>query len=322
MSRSTDFADLTSRVYGLYEVRRYAEALDLLDPEEENFPDHPATVTFWRACLLAVSVRPDDALALLKDGLDRGLWWSDFALRQDPDLDTVRALSGFERVADESHRRAVRAIQELAPPVVLQTSKAPPRALLVALHGGAGRADSFAPHWELATDAGVVVAVPQSPVPANSDADGFMWREPGFEEDLASVLVGIRKDDGRRTLPLVLGGFSQGGRLAVRVALTGRPVTPVGVITVGAGVGLELEALLEAARRPGDRAVRFWFLTGDKDFVRPDIETLHRTLLDAGFTSSLTVLPGLGHEVPSNFGKQLAPALAFVLEGTGGDPPS
>ena len=69
--------------------------------------------------------------------MDRGLWWSEFPVREDPDLGAVRDLPSYEEFAAESLRRADEFVRTHPPaqPLVMAPDGAP-RALLVALHGG------------------------------------------------------------------------------------------------------------------------------------------------------------------------------------------
>lgn len=88
------FAELQDRIINLYQEGKYLAALTLLDRYAGRFPEQAARTTFWRLCLLSLSNRPDDVLAVFRDGLEAGLWWAEVVFT-DPDLDAVRELPEF-----------------------------------------------------------------------------------------------------------------------------------------------------------------------------------------------------------------------------------
>ncbi len=154
--------------------------------------------------------------------------------------------------------------------------------------------------------------MPQSSFPASSDGDDFAWPEPGVEDELRAAVGGLQESHDVDAERLLLGGFSQGARLAVDMALRGEPFAVRGVVTVAAGVrpGTEVPAW-----RRDEAPPLLWFLTGERDVSREAIEELHMTLRDRGFGSRLEVVPDLGHEFPADFGDRLAEALGWVLGG-------
>jgi len=74
------FADVGAEVFGLYQESRFADALAVVRGVRDRFPLEDATLTFWEACLLSMDGCPDLALLVLRDGIDRDLWWSETML--------------------------------------------------------------------------------------------------------------------------------------------------------------------------------------------------------------------------------------------------
>jgi predicted esterase len=301
--------ELRDRVYALYAEGRFDQALHVLEAERDALGGHEATGTFWATCLLSVAGRPDEAVATLQAGLDRGLWWSGSLLNWESDLDAVRGRADFRKLAGESDRR-MRAGRTTTPVLVVHRPERPTGALLIALHGASSTAEAFAPHWEAAARFGVTVAVPEPAFPSTSDADGFSWSEPGVGDEVEAILARIRADHAIDPDRIVLAGYSQGGRLAVEMALRAEPFPVRGVISVAAG--LRSRAKPPMPDLPAS-APRFWFLTGEGDFSREAIEACHDALLARGVASSLEVVPGLGHELPGDFAERLPAALDWVL---------
>jgi predicted esterase len=302
------FEELGGAVFALCSQGRYEEAIGLIEQEGDALRGHEARGVFWTACLRSVAGDPDHALAVLREALDRGLWWSPVSLEWDSDLEALRAHPEFRELVEASGRKMRGAATADEPVMVVRDPEHPTGAVLLALHGASSSAATFAPRWEAAAALGVIVAVPQSPYASTSDGDAFTWPEPGVEEEVTETVARLREQRPVHLDRVVLAGFSQGGRLAVDMALRGEPFPVRGVITVAAGLGPGTEV-------PGLRrgAPRFWFLTGERDVGRDAIEAGDEALQACGFDSRLEVMPGLGHAFPDDFQDRLPEALEFVL---------
>jgi hypothetical protein len=62
--------------------------LALVERESSRFPDRWADTLYWRACLTAVIGDREVALRLLEEAVEHGCWWSEAALRGEPDFTT------------------------------------------------------------------------------------------------------------------------------------------------------------------------------------------------------------------------------------------
>ncbi len=103
------------------------------------------------------------------------LWWAEPTLREDPDLEAVRRLEGFQAVAVESGRRWREAMSgPPEPPIVIPAATAH-RATLVVLQGGSGSVDRVAQQWRGAANLGCTVIVPGRGQPSYSDGDHANW---------------------------------------------------------------------------------------------------------------------------------------------------
>ena len=307
------FGALSDRVYALYAEGRYGAALELLRDQGPAFPEWSATTAFWTACLEAMDGDQDAALLTLRHSLEEGHWWSPVTLEWDPDLDPIRSRPEFRAIVEEADRRSREATSGQQPVLEILGPDAPTGAVLIALHGGGGNASEFTPHWRAACDVGVTVAVPQSPIRSTSDSpDRFAWPEPGVEDEVAATLDRVRAAVDVDPNRIALAGYSQGGRLAISMALRGEPVSIRGALTIAAGIrdGESMAGLISSAAA---RGVRLWSLTGDHDFARPALEDLHTRAEQDGLQTRLTVVHGLGHAFPDDFSSRLASAIEFIL---------
>ncbi len=132
----TDYQTVNDAVLDLYGEGRYSEALAVVDAAAERFPDRTADLAYQAACLLAVTGRPDGALARLVAAETNGDWWHPRLLLEDGDLAEVREQPGFGALLERSTVRSDVAQAEVTAPLV----EAPddPHGLLVGAGARAG----------------------------------------------------------------------------------------------------------------------------------------------------------------------------------------
>lgn len=307
------FRRVAAEVYALHAAGRYAEALAAAARAAARFPDRSGPVAYWIACLRSVSGDPDGALAVLEAASAAGHWWSEHWLHGDPDLAALQDRPEFEAVVAQSNRRRRAAQAEAEPRLFTTPPVGAARALLVALHGASWLGEDFAPHWTPAAAAGVAVAVPQSS--QRSSEEGYGWEdEPLAEREVAGAAASARRalrlPD---SVPTVLGGFSQGGRLAVAWALRDAPVGLVrGFVAMAPGIR-DAAAMTASAGDLADRGLRGVLLSGTADLVLAETRALHGQLTGRGVACRLEVIDGLAHEFPEDFAERLLAALDFLL---------
>jgi predicted esterase len=314
------FADAANEVVELYSEGRYDDALALSARTAARFPDRRGTTAFWFACLRALTGDGDGAVEALHDALAEGHWWAEEQLRDDPDLASLQGREDFERVVAESNRRRAAANADRRPELLVFEPLGPPRGLLITLHGAAWRPEEFAAHWRGAAEAGMVVGVPGSSQLTSSEGAGWTDEKLAAEE-VAAHVERLQADHDIRPDRTVLGGFSQGGRVALRTALAGEPFAVAGFVLAGPAVRPEhVQEWSGAAASAAARGVRGAFIVGERDPVREPVEALNAELTAQGLACTLEIVPGLGHSFPQDFDARLARALDVVLpeEGSAG----
>jgi hypothetical protein len=309
---SDEFDADRNRLFALHRERRFADGLAHAEEVARRHPERPAETTFWRACLLSLNGRTEEALDAFRSALDRGVWWTRTWLETDPDLDPLRSLPGYAAVlaGSDANLAAARAGFPDHPEVHLHLPTGSPRALLLVMHMLGATIGTTEPHWRPGAEYGVAVAVLGS---SQSTSDG----QPCWEVDELVVRdLSLARDEAIRAgvgadVPLVLGGASQGGRRAIQLAIDGR-VPARGFLAVATGVprSEDVAPHLDGAVR---RDVRGWILNGELDQETPAAERLHRELTDSGLGVRLESVAGLGHVYPDDLAARLAGALDFVL---------
>jgi predicted esterase len=305
-------ADVRAEVFHLYAARDWAGALALLERVAPHFTTPPqiARVAFWRACFLALSNQHDDAIHALEDGLRHGAWWSPQQLRSDPDLAWLQALPAFIAIVAECERR-LEAAQPSTQPVRLVAEPAradPPMPLLLALHGYGSNAEETLPYWVGAAQRGWRVAALQSSQLAG--IDGYHWVDEArglaeVKQQVAelSALYAIDREK------LVIGGFSNGSRLALTAALTPDFHVPLWrVVCVAGGLRGEAFDALDYAALRARTLPRITAIVGANDDQSSLGEQAQR-LIAEGLPVDLQVVPGMGHTYPLDFDARLTALL-------------
>jgi predicted esterase len=156
-----------------------------------------------------------------------------------------------------------------------------------------------------------VVVAPASPYRATSDDQepGRSW--PGVEESArivadALAATGVSPEE----VPRVVGGFSQGGRIAAQLAIRGLPMPWSGAIVIAPA-----SRAADGVTHPvsTDRP-RFSIVVGRDDVAFLDgALRLRDELQAAGVAVRLEAAPGVAHGYPPGSAGYLDRALAFVL---------
>ena len=296
-----------------YRQEDYQRAMDIgLDLVEMV----PGSVEQYNlACVFALAGETGSALHWLERAAQSGFHNLSY-LESDPDLDSVRDLSGYGRVVDIVAKNLLRhrrlAIRKAAsnPPLIVEpdTKKNEgPRPLIIALHGYGDRAAHYPDVWgPAAGEIGAILAVPHG---TKRVGEGRGWGD--LEETDAVVqltldYVGKRFEvDPER---VVLTGFSQGGFMAMAVGAR-HPNLFVGVIPMAGGYIPDVDAPAPAS----DGDPRYYFIVGSRDRVADQVRRAASDFEAAGFEVDLRVLKGTGNTFPRLTTVELRRALHFVL---------
>ena len=290
---------LVRRMVAAYARGEWTEALEAAEPYAALVPEQAEPV-YWIACLHARAGDVDRAVATLRAGSERGFWWAPEMLREDPDLEAARAATGFEDVVALSAERMERARADSAPTLLIEGEG---DRVLLALHGRMGIASEALAAWLPAAGAGFRVASLGSSQVLSSGVAG--WDDLAVarsELDWAEERLGVR--------PRVLGGFSQGGILAIAEAVGGRAD---GFVALSPSVGrVGMPALEELRPRLGRSGLRGAIVIGADDFRLDAARELAAAADEAGMPLRFDVVDGLDHDYPPDLAERLPELLAFV----------
>lgn len=297
----------------LYSQSKFAAAYDLATREAGRFPEWAQpTIYNWRFCTACLMGDPALALRLIEEALDAGYWYGEAALREDTDLAALVGLPEFERLVELSAQRRDEALAQARPElkILLPANGTAPYPLLLALHGNNSNIVDSERYWRSAVEQGWLVALPQSSQLMSAEHYGWNDRDWAVRE-ITQHVAAIREQYEIDPARMVIAGFSMGGGLAARLALSGELPTR-GFIGVGpylSSIGSVLP-LLEAQR---EQPLRAYLVASQRDeYCYGVAQKLAELLPQYGIPCELELHPDLGHDFPPEFERSLIKGLDFI----------
>lgn len=307
-----DFGELERRVFSAHGGGQYEDALHLLEDADEHLADeHGGVLVFWRACFTSLLGRPADALAILDEALDRGVWADPTLLDHDPDLSAARKLEGYSELRDRLVRHKEEVASLVSPQLLVELPDHPvsePCPAVVALHGARGSAARTRPYWSAALSAGWALVLVQASQPAGSHA--FVWtdRERSLRE-LRQHVATLRERGDLDVGAGVLGGFSQGAALALLAVLSGDvPMTRFIAQAPSFGSIAVDPRILDD--HPHPERIEGVVLVGTADRAYGDATRMAAVLEPRIGRCELEVVQDLGHDAPDDLPERLQRWLA------------
>jgi predicted esterase len=314
------------QIFGLYNDRKYREALAVAFQAKEKFPERRAKTSYWIGCLQSRLGESEEALQTLEKASKDGIWWPDQALLMEPDLEPLQSRPEFKAIIAESQRLKQRALSTAKPGVMVLTprnySPEERHSLIIALTLRVGHPGEFAEHWNGARNQGLLLAVPHSSQPISSEE--YCWDDPErSERDVAWAYKQVRDKYNIDPAKVIVAGFSQGAALAIYLTLN-RTFPCRGFIAVATSdwVAPEdkpasqrdhpSEAFASFIRAKDVRGLKGVVIMGDKDAFLPKVRMLLKGMNERGFNCKIDVVQNLGHEFPVDFERRLESATNFL----------
>lgn len=305
---SDHFTMIQNQVFRHYHDRTFKEALALLDNVQNTveFPAQMVKVVYWRACILCLLQRPDDAIQALQDGLENGLWWSEGKLRNDTDLQSLQGNLLFDAVIDACNLRrqqaeaSARSLGLVSIPA-LQRDTFP---LAMVLHGYDSNAAETLPIWSPLSEHGWLVAALQSSQLVGMD--GYQWADGARTyHDVEVQMQELASSHPITAGCVMIGGFSNGGRAALTLALKENfnvqyVVSVAGALTDDSLANLDWRSI-HAKTLP-----HILLIVGEVDNpVQLRIQEQAHILSSNGLDVSVQIIPALGHRPPDDLPKRV-----------------
>ena len=308
--------------------RSYREAAALAAGRVRAEPDNLDaravldTLEYDAACCASRQGRVDAALELLSGVLDRGWYDDDGMLASDADLGEARKDPRFAALLARSRALLDAAAVGHADGMIVwprgaakdDRKAARVRTAIVALHGGGGNVETFAPAWQaVATRTGAAVILVRGRRVQGVGQFSYDQRRPAKDAERIEQWIAKAREraPGVADDEVFLAGFSQGGGMAWVLGAEG-PRAWRGIVPIGGYVQVAVRERVLAA--PAQELAAFALVGLEED---PEIRELTARLVGREaprFRGHVEAIPG-GHGLPADLPERIARALAWCRGG-------
>jgi predicted esterase len=287
------------------------DAVGVIRQHAPRFPAQQNLFRFWEASLLCQAEQTGEALRILEHMMDEGYWWLPEILTEEEDFAALHNNARFTRIIDKCRSRAGIARATAQPRLEMVTSDdtiTKPLPLLIFLHGWGSRPALIKSYFTDLSRRRWLIALPQSSLPVS--ADTYCWDEA----EKAEQEIRRHLDDVMGRFPIdpkrvVIGGFSQGGGLAVKLALNS-PMNFAGFLAV-APARINLEELVNPHNE--GQSKRGVVLAGALDERWVESATALRDWMEAHqYSCQYQLTPDLRLDLPPDFVPSLRQYLEFI----------
>lgn len=310
------FSELFQQVSQLYQSQEFQRALQLLDNGLVKFSERAWKIHFWRMCMAGKMNDVPLAVRIFEEAIQSGYWYSETQLREDNDLEILQGVLEFEQLVNICRERQQKAEEQtiferkIIEPIVSAGERKP---LLMALHGNDRNMSICESFWATSLSSDWLMVFPQSSQISGPEA--FVWNDwkLGVRE-VRKHYAEIHDQYSVNQEQRIIGGFSMGGRLAIRMSLC-QDVSVNGFVAVSPFMpSNDSWEWVAMAQNEMAKNLRGFFIFGEKDKSSYDgVKNLITILQNQGISCEMESLADMGHSYPDNFATILKRGVNFVL---------
>jgi predicted esterase len=285
----------------LYNAGKYQEAINIDKDRVTEFPELKSSTYYSLIAAASKMENYDLSCKFLKEILDDGRWYSEMILRQSPSLNPLQGMPEFEILVNLSVNRS-KQFSKTENITVIPDAADPPFPLMLSLHGCGGFIKDEYEHWKPIVNQGYILGIPRSNNLFWSGMDNAYWLDyDSSVKEIRNYITGLNIDNNIDENRLLLGGFSQGGGIALQIALTG-DIPAYGFVVVAPGGGMidELDKWQSLIDESKNRELCGMIIRGTEDLAIPrdKLHDLTKMLNDNGIPCKFLEIPDLGHWYP------------------------
>jgi predicted esterase len=307
---SERFIDLHREVLRLMEQKEWTKALVVANKTEILYPDKIHYTSFWKSRLFAKLNQPTEALAQLKLAIEKGVWWNPETLLNEEMLSSIKHDEDFQQIVQICKQRWQEQ-QRLAHPELYVMGSNKEKTAVLSLHWRGDNARDFAEYWkseELLKQ--YIFGFAQSSQVRGYET--FCWDDKKTAiKDIEYLYHSFQNNYLTKENEVILAGASQGGKLAIELALASNTIKAKGFIVVVPAIK-ELDEFINLLASRKIQNVPGYIITGRKDMFYEQTEKLFRILKNHGIQCELYVDEHEGHMFPKHFHDLLANALQYI----------
>ncbi|WP_144512171.1 TPR end-of-group domain-containing protein [Bacillus sp. FJAT-22090] len=305
--KTKTFLEIQKKLFNAFESGNFAEVQKLIDETVIRFPDRMEKYSFWRACTFARIGEKEEAISVLQEALSLGVWWNPNTLMRDPDLSLLHDEDQYQLIIQQC--QSILEKQEPKENLFVPFGDEHAQTGIFSIHWRGSNIEDFAPFWVEGND--YLIGFPQSSQPYAFNS--YCWDD--HEKAIVEVRHALKRFNERFEFDnLIVAGASQGGKLAIELALDNKSLHVKGFIAVvPAIVNLtEIESMIMKANKPN---LKGCIITGDQDPFYKKTQELVEIFKQNNIECNIFVTEGLGHFFPDDFSKLLIKAVDFINKG-------
>ena len=305
-----NFMEQQKQIFSLFQAGDLDKVHTAIEQAEKDFPERLDKILFWKACVYAIQERSKEAVDVLQDGLNEGIWWNPATLTQDRDLSGLQGREDFQEVIRQC-KSLLHSQKENTRPELYTYGNPQADIGIFTLHWRGANAPDFAAFWlDQKREQDYAFGFPQSSQIFASRS--YCWDDKGkAEEDLKSAYQDWKNKHAAKQE--ILAGASQGGKLAIELLLAREELPASGFIAVIPAIQ-DVTLMEELLKKNKHAGLRGCVITGDQDPFYSKTVELAGLFEEYGLSCRLIVKEGLGHFFPDDFPELLSEAVSFVLE--------
>lgn len=249
----------------------------------------------------------DKALQLLNKYLDEGKWFIPKFLEEVWNKEEFKAyVEKWQKVSEQSRLNSNAKIHISLPKNYSKEKKYP---LFIALHNSNGYAEYFRAHWKSKKlEEEYIVLTPQSSQLFHSFSYCWDDKEKACKE-IKDAYEKVASEYSVDKENVIIGGFSQGGEMAIDIALNTSFLPIKGFIALNASE-VEIDIInIEKAHQKGIKGI---IIAGEKDRKFEKQKEIANLFRKASLESRFVIEKGLGHWFPEDLSEKIDSSLNFI----------
>jgi predicted esterase len=312
LSKYKKYSQIDSLINKLCSEDKIEKAITVLEYSKSRFPGDLEKIISKLSFLYIKSNQFEKAIDNYESGQSKGLYFAFYP--GDETYEPLLKYSRFRKFIEINNLRIKEEQKKVKPKYEVQLppnyQKSNKHPLFIALHGWGEDVTFFMKYWKPGKSGSqFIFAYIQSSQLVGMNSYGWNNIETGRKE-ITEFFNWLRKSYKIDEENVIIGGFSQGGKMAIDIAMN--QVIPVrGFVTLCPGVSEKDKIEIKKIKEANEKKVSGVIITGDQDESLKDQKKLTELLNENGFRYELIIIPGQSHWFPSDFPYRLDKAIEF-----------
>lgn len=286
------------------------KVLNKVKEAAELYPEESFTTNLDFAAAYMHLGQLDETKRILEESLDKGILYPKMYFQPILDNEEFKEIfRKWEELRNELQERAKSHYLVFEPEDYNKDMAYP---LFIAIHGWGEDVELFSEFWKsnkLSRE--YILVLPQSSQVVGSK--NFGWDNTSLaHQEIASIYRKIVKDYNIDTNNIIVGGFSQGGALAIEIGINKEYIPVKGFISLCPVKPQSFN--IKDVNIAKEKGIKGCILTGDQDLSLVDQKQMIDDFREAGFPYEFDITEGLGHWFPDDLSDKLNRYISFILE--------